>query len=185
MLFLGVRNSIKVRYLPENCLTMVSHQPAIIMIFAAVILGLMFQTHEALAAVVPHKVPGVLGPATPDEKKAEEIAKAPVAVSGNNIYITWNNASATLHDSAIFFTKSNDGGKTFANTMVLSPPNTNPKISVIRTNVSIDAADNNVAVTWWTNETGSLNPVIRTSSDGGNTFANLVMLNSALGGINK
>jgi hypothetical protein len=40
-------------------------------------------------------------------------------------------------------------------------------------------------VTWWTNETGALNPVIRTSSDGGNTFGNLMRLNSTSGGINK
>jgi hypothetical protein len=40
-------------------------------------------------------------------------------------------------------------------------------------------------VTWWTNETGALNPVMRTSGDGGNTFGNLVKLNSASGGIIK
>jgi hypothetical protein len=108
---------------------------------------------------------------------------APVAVSGPNIYTAWNNASATLHGVAIFFTKSNDGGKIFANTMV--PPNTNPKISVIRENVSIGASGTHVVVTWWTNETGALNPVIRTSSDGGNTFGNLMRLNSTSDGINK
>ena len=109
----------------------------------------------------------------------------PVAVSGNNIYAAWNNASAALHGVAIFFTKSNDGGKTFAKTMVLSPPNTNPKIDVVYGNVSISASGSNVVVTWWTNATGALNPVMRTSSDGGNTFANLVRLNSTSGGINK
>jgi hypothetical protein len=112
-------------------------------------------------------------------------ARAPVAVSGNNIYTAWNNASATLHGAAVFFTKSSDGGKTFANTMVLSPPNTNPKISVIRENVSIGASGSHLVVTWWTNETGALNPVIRTSNDGGNTFGNLMRLNSTFGGINK
>lgn len=109
----------------------------------------------------------------------------PVAVSGSNIYAAWNNASAALHGVAIFFTKSNDGGKTFANTMVLSPPNTNPKITVAHGNVSISASGSNVVVTWWTNQTGAVNPVMRTSSDGGNTFANLVRLNSTSGGINK
>jgi len=84
-----------------------------------------------------------------------------------------------------FSSQSNDGGKTFANIMVLCPPNTNPKISVIRTNVSIGASGSNVAVTWWTNETGTLNPVIRTSSDGMNTFTNLVRLDSILDGITK
>ena len=49
---------------------------------------------------------------------------------------------------------------------------------MIRNNVNIDAAGSTVAVTWWTNETGALNPVIRTSTDGGNTFGNLIRLNS-------
>jgi len=44
-----------------------------------------------------------------------------------------------------------------SNTMILSPPNTNPKISVTRNNVNIDATGSTVAVTWWTNETGALN----------------------------
>jgi hypothetical protein len=123
----------------------------------------------------------------PNQCKTEEEnsvgnAGSPVAVSGSNIYTAWNNASASLHGDAVFFTKSNDGGKTFANT---SPPNTNPKISVIRFNVSIGASISHVAVTWWTNESGAFNPVIRTSSDGGNTFANLMRLNSISGGINK
>ena len=69
--------------------------------------------------------------------------------------------------------------------MVLSPPNTNPKVSVIRNNVNINAAGSNVVVTWWTNETGALNPVIRTSTDDGNTFGNLIRLNSTPGGIIK
>jgi hypothetical protein len=153
---------------------MVSHKSAIIGIFAAIMIsspvtfGLVFQAHDA-QAYIPRGV----------------VARAPLAVSGPNIYTAWNNNSATIHGVAIFFTKSNDGGKTFANTMVLSPPNTNPKISVIRGNISIGASGSNVAVTWWTNESGALNPVIRTSSDGGNTFGNLMMLNSTSGGVNK
>jgi hypothetical protein len=137
-------------------------------------------------------VPMILGTVTqaiarcspfPDCLAEKRIEEAPVAVSGSNIYTAWNNASVILHGDAIFFTKSNDGGKTFSNAMVLSPLNTNPKISVTRNNVNIHASGNNVAVTWWTNETGKLNPVIRTSTDGGNTFGNLVRLNSTSGGI--
>jgi hypothetical protein len=66
-----------------------------------------------------------------------------------------------------------------------APPNTNPKKDVVYGNVSISSSGSNVVVTWWTNETGALNPVMRTSSDGGNTFANLIRLNSTSGGINK
>jgi len=119
------------------------------------------------------------------QQAEKRMAEAPVAISGSNIYTAWNNASASLHGDAIFFTKSNDGGKTFSKTMVLSPPNTNPKIDVVYGNVSISSSGSNVVVSWWTNSTGALNPVIRTSSDGGNTFGNLIRLNSTSGGINK
>ena len=108
---------------------------------------------------------------------------APVAVSGNNIYTAWTNA--TLHTDPVFFTRSNDGGKTFAKTIVISSPNKNPNTSVINGNVSISASGNNVAVTWWTNKTGTFNPVIRASYDGGNTFANIIRLNGTSGGTNK
>jgi hypothetical protein len=106
----------------------------------------------------------------------------PVAVSGNNIYIAWINN--TSHNISVFFTKSTDGGKTFAKTMVINPPNKD-KTFVIRRNVSIGAYGNNVAVTWWTNETGALNPVIRISNDAGNTFRNILRLNSTAGGTNN
>ncbi len=153
---------------------MISHQSAIVISAIAVIAAMMISV--PVASALP-------------EKYFREILSRtlllPVAVSGSNIYAAWNNASAALHGEAIFFTKSNDGGKTFAKTMVLSPPNTNPKIDVVYGNVTISASGSNVVVTWWTNETGALNPVIRTSSDGGNTFGNLIRLSSTSGGINK
>jgi hypothetical protein len=145
---------------------MVNREIAIAIIISSMAFGLLFQVHHTLAQRASEI------PITPERERA-----APVAVSGNNIYTAWNNASTALHGDAIFFTKSTDGGKTFSNAMVLSPPNTNSKVSVIRNNVNIDAAGSNVAVTWWTNETGALNPVIRTSTDSGNTFGNLIRLN--------
>ena len=102
-----------------------------------------------------------------------------LAVSGANIYAAW-----TCYNH-VLFTKSNDGGKTFANTTLMSAPNTNPKIHVLNDNVSISASGNNVAVMWDTNNTGISNPVLRTSSGGGNSFSNIVTLNSTPGGINK
>jgi hypothetical protein len=67
-----------------------------------------------------------------------------------------------------------------------STPNTNPKTFVLNDNVSISASGNNVAIMWDTNKTGGIsNPIIRTSSDGGNTFGDIVTLNSTSGGINK
>ena len=153
---------------------MINHQSAITISAIAVIAAMMISV--SVASALPQKY---------FQEILSRSLLVPVAVSGNNIYAAWNNASAALHGVAIFFTKSNDGGKTFSKTMVLSPPNTNPKIDVVYGNVSISASGSNVVVTWWTNTTGALNPVMRTSSDGGNTFANLIRLNSTSGGINK
>jgi hypothetical protein len=54
------------------------------MISFPVAIGLMFQVHEAQA--YQHRTYRLM---------------APVAVSGNNIYTAWNNASATLHGDAV------------------------------------------------------------------------------------
>ena len=42
----------------------------------------------------------------------------------------------------------------------------------------ISASGSNVYVTWWTNKTGTLMPVFRTSNDNGDTFAKAKPLNS-------
>jgi hypothetical protein len=102
-----------------------------------------------------------------------------VVVSGPNVYAAWT------CNNHILFAKSNDGGKTFGNTVLLSTPHTNPKIHVINDNVSISASGNTVSILWNSNETGMINPVLRTSSDSGNTFSNILTLNSTPGGINK
>ena len=73
-----------------------------------------------------------------------------------------------------YFAKSTDGGKTLK-TMMLSVPNSG---NTIDQNTEIAASGNNVYVTWWTNKTGVLMPLFRASSDGGNTFAKPINLNS-------
>lgn len=139
--------------------TIVVAVTATIMFFFPVALSLIFQIQGAVAAVCG-------GGSVRRDPVCEE--EAPVAVSGANIYTAWTNfSSSALHSVPVFFTKSHDGGKTFANTMVISTPNTNPRTFVINTNISIGSSGNNVAVTWLTNKTGIFNPVIRTSGDGG------------------
>jgi hypothetical protein len=97
----------------------------------------------------------------------------PIATSGNNVYIAWNN-NDTGHWN-VFFLKSSDGGKTFAKNIMLSAPN---KGHVVDQNVQIAASGSNVYVTWWTNKTGLLMPVLRASNDNGNTFGKTMLLNS-------
>ncbi|MGB7637484.1 MAG: hypothetical protein WBL88_07925 [Nitrososphaeraceae archaeon] len=65
---------------------------------------------------------------------------APIVVSGANIYTAWTNATTIRNDGPVFFTKSNDGGKTFANTMVISTANKNPNTLVINQNISIGSS---------------------------------------------
>jgi len=149
---------------------------AAVMISIPVVLGPMFQAQgrsglPCSAGTIPY----------PIDKTPASRPDGGLAVSGTNIYAAW-----TCY-SNVFFAGSHDGGKTFANTMLLSStPNTNPKTFVLNDNVSISASGNNVAIMWDTNKTGGIiNPVIRTSSDGGNTFGNLVTLNSTSGGVNK
>lgn len=120
-----------------------------------------------------------------DDHCCVPVLLAPIVVSGANIYTAWTNATILGNDVPVFFTKSNDGGKTFANTIVISTANKNPNTVVINQNISIGSSGNNVAVTWWTNRTGIFNPVIRISNDGGNTFTNIIRLNSTSGGTNE
>jgi hypothetical protein len=90
---------------------------------------------------------------------------APIATSGNNLYMAWPN-NETGH-WGVFFAKSTDGGKTLAKTIMLSAPN---KGNTVDLNVDIAASGSNVLVTWWTNKTGVLMPVFKASNDNGDTF---------------
>jgi len=100
------------------------------------------------------------------------ILLAPISTSGNNVYIVWTN-NDTGHWS-VFFAKSTDGGKTFKTTM-LSVPIANGH--VVNQNAQITSSGSSVFVTWWTNKTGTFQPVFRASIDNGNTFEKTIRLN--------
>jgi hypothetical protein len=106
-----------------------------------------------------------------------EIVRASIAISGNIIYIAWPN-NDTGH-WGVFFAKSTDGGKTLSKTIMLSAPN---KGNAVHLNVDVAASGNNVIVTWWTNTTGVLMPVFKSSSDTGKTFGKTMILNSTISG---
>jgi hypothetical protein len=115
-----------------------------------------------------------LGPtrAYPTGPLHSAILEAPIATSGNNVFMAWAN-NDTGHFN-VFFAKSTDGGKTLK-TMMTSAPN---KGNTIDQNTEISASGSNVYVTWWTNKTGTLMPVFRASNDNGDTFAKAITLNS-------
>jgi hypothetical protein len=104
-----------------------------------------------------------------DATKAGTVLMVPMATSGSNLYM----ADDTRHWN-VFFAKSVDGGKTLKTTMI-STPN---KGHTADLNTQIFASGSNVYVTWWTNKTGVLMPVFRSSDDNGGTFAKAMTLNS-------
>jgi hypothetical protein len=96
--------------------------------------------------------------------------RASIAVSGNNIYLTWwDNKTG---NNEVFFAGSSNGGKSFRNPINLSNATGGSADS------QIAASDSNVYVTWWDNRTGSWELFKRASTDDGKSFDNATMLKS-------
>jgi hypothetical protein len=107
------------------------------------------------------------------KKKRRELAEllaAPIATSGDNVYITWwSNKTGNME---VMFRASTDNGITFGDKMNLS--NTTEADS---DDAEIAASGDSVYVTWWgeRNETSDT-PVARVSNDNGATFGQILML---------
>jgi hypothetical protein len=95
--------------------------------------------------------------------------KAPIAVSGNNVYVVWWGNNSGNYE--VMFKSSNDGGKTFGDKINLS--NSTNGISV---EADIAASGNNVYVTFADNKSGLADAYIMTSNDNGKTFNQEVLL---------
>ncbi len=105
-------------------------------------------------------------------------ARAPVVVSGDNIYTTWWTNNTANNNEEVMFRASTDGGATFEDKINLS--NTTDADSW---RVEIAGEGDTVIVSWWeTNQTSDI-PVARISNDAGETFGPLMMLgaNGTLG----
>jgi hypothetical protein len=105
-------------------------------------------------------------------------SKAPVVISGDNIYIAWWTNNTENGNEEVMFRASNDGGATFSNKTNLS--NSSDADSW---RVEIAGEEENVVVSWWeTNQTSDI-PVARVSNDGGATFGPMILLaaNGTLG----
>jgi hypothetical protein len=96
--------------------------------------------------------------------------RASIAVSGNNIYLTWWDNSTGNNE--VFSAASNDGGKTFDKEINLS----NAKGGSADSQIS--AQGNNVYVTWWDNKTGDWQVFSRVSNDNGKKFGDAVIVKS-------
>ena len=103
--------------------------------------------------------------------------------SSGNIYLAW--ISNDTGHSNVLFAKSGDAGRTFSKTIFLNSPNTG---KIMNANVFTAITGGDVYVTWWTNKGISghiFRPVFRASHDNGNTFGNIIKLNSTSGGVSR
>jgi hypothetical protein len=102
-----------------------------------------------------------------------ERSKAPVVVSGDNVYVAWWNGTAGLPDvqTDVMFRASNDGGETFGDKINLS---NSSEADSGRVEIAAEGAD--VIVSWWETNQTSDTPVARMSTDGGETFGPMLML---------
>jgi hypothetical protein len=92
-------------------------------------------------------------------------AKAPIAISGDNIYIAWWTNKTANGNNEVMLRISNDAGATFGDKINLS--NTTGADSV---DAEIAAEGRNVAVTWWERNQTDNEPAVRISTDNGLTF---------------
>lgn len=105
---------------------------------------------------------------------------APIAISGENVYIVWfSDKNMPNNNSEVFFRASNNGAATFGDKINLS--NTTTADS---TDAEIAADGAEVIVTWWERNQTSNEPVFRASVDNGLTFGPLLKLgtNGTIGG---
>jgi hypothetical protein len=100
-----------------------------------------------------------------------EFRKAPIAISGENVYTAWWTNITSNNNEEVIFRASIDGGQTFGEKINLS--NSTDSNS---TRVEMDSDEDSVVVTWWeTNETDDT-PVMMVSNDNGTTFGPILKL---------
>ena len=108
-----------------------------------------------------------------------EFRKAPITISGDNVYVAWWTNTTSNNNEEVIFRASIDGGKTFGDKINLS--NTTDADS---SRVEIAADGKNVVVSWWEANQTDDTPVARVSTDNGQTFGSLLRLanNGTIGG---
>lgn len=95
--------------------------------------------------------------------------KAPIAVSGDNVYVAWWGNSTGNYE--VMFKASDNGGQSFGDKISLSNSSNGTSVEA-----DIAASGNNVHVTFADNKTGTADAYIVTSYDNGKTFDPAVKL---------
>lgn len=108
-----------------------------------------------------------------DGQRIDSVTRAPIVISGDNIYVTWWTNRTTNGDGEIMFRASNDNGATFGDKINLSNNTVTNSVDA-----EIAAEGGNVMVTWWERNSTSDTPVARISTDAGQTFGPTLMLAS-------
>jgi hypothetical protein len=106
-----------------------------------------------------------------DGSRERTITKAPVTISGDNIYVTWWTNKTTNGDGEVMFRASNDNGATFGDKINLSNNTVTNSVDA-----EIAAEGGNVMVTWWERNSTSNEPVAKVSTDNGATFGPVLRL---------
>jgi hypothetical protein len=110
----------------------------------------------------------------------EEIRKAPITISGDNVYVAWWTNTTSNNNEEVIFRASIDGGQTFGDKINLS--NTTDADS---SRVEIAGDAKNVVVSWWEANQTDDTPVARVSTDNGQTFGPfLILANNGTIGVN-
>ena len=129
-----------------------------------VIFGIILVTTVGGSPLQGQQAEGIRG-----AEGARAALPASSVTSGENVYIVW--ASNKTGTPDVMFRASTDGGQTFNDKLNLSN-----STDVDSTDAAISAEGGSVTVTWWeTNET-SQEPLVRTSSDNGDTFGPIMNL---------
>jgi hypothetical protein len=106
-----------------------------------------------------------------DGQRTETVTRAPAAISGDNVYVTWWTNKTANGDGEVMFRASNDNGATFGDKINLSNNTVTNSVDA-----EIAAEGGNVMVTWWERNSTSNEPVAKVSTDNGATFGPMLML---------
>jgi len=103
--------------------------------------------------------------------------KSPTVTTGDNIYVVcWNGTEGKSHTNVnLFFRSSTDNGATFSDKINLSITTDADSIDA-----EITADGDDVVVTWWERNITSIDPVMKVSTDNGETFAFITYYRSPL-----
>jgi hypothetical protein len=91
-----------------------------------------------------------------------DLVYAPVAASGDNVYVTWFENATGQNRPEVFFKASSDAGETFGDVINLSN-----SVNATSDDPAIPAEGENVYVTFWDDKTGPRKAFVVADNDNG------------------